>query len=148
MTKDDIAKKIMDMKCDVKDTFTMPKAAEKVPTAMLPRVVSISPQGGYSTTNTFDIAPTIVTTTTTQAGTGTVYIGTAGGTATDGGTTTELHLYPPQGLDEEMTFQGAPFAWDAYYKALPKRRRKKKAIRPPIQISPRNPGMRRIVLED
>jgi len=162
MTKDDIVKNIMGMKADVKDTFTMLKAAEKIPATMLPHVVSISPQGVYTAGNAstpgwvqhieYGTEPSAGVVTTTTTGTTTTISDT--GTDTTGlqttiGTTANPGVIKFSQVSDPVTWNNLPFAWDtAPASARFKRKRKKKALPPPIKISPRTPGLRRIVLED
>ncbi len=186
VTYNQIVDKIMAMKCNNEDTYTMLKAAEKIPPSMYDKIVSITPTGVYSvpgpgappvkmqsieTPN----GPTIVTAdgtnpprqwtshasiecgTDPSAGNDIPVITTTAGTSGDTNNLPPNHVYfiNPSHINIPSTPSAAPiqFTWqdvptDVWDPPPRKTRKKKKAVSPPIKISPRNPGLRRIVLED
>ena len=87
MNRQDIVNKVMAMNAGTQDTFTMLKSVENIPSAMLPRIVSISPQGVYTSGGAqieYGTPPSYTTDTTTDGtSAGVIPAGTSGGT-TDG----------------------------------------------------------------
>ncbi len=173
MTRDEIVAKVMGLQAGPSDTFRMLQAVENIPNEILHKVVGVAPQGVYTQAGTgapvekvqqvetfsgIDSANTLTTTTGTTANATDMFWYNGTQVITDANVPTG-HVYtldpayvsPPLPVpindpaEPQYVYDGST---NDYHRVELKRKRKKKALSPPIKVQPRNPGARRIVLED
>lgn len=164
MKKEDIIQKVLGYNMNPQDTYKMLQSVENIPVNMLDRIVGISPESvvvhndittttsdGTGIVDRWDTSTSIVGNVTTTGTVTTKYV-------TETGTWDKAFAEEQNRRQREELLRNcekiAPeeFNWSGVMPPeeapKPRRARKAKPKVKPIVVKPRNPGERRIVLED